>query len=112
MSLLLQRRLASATRVAENLVQQRRPWAGFSAKRVVVTGPRSCPLPLNLTLPAAPSLSLSPIPRHLRQGRPRSAAAPQGPFPRITGLPSRSALDAPPLRLAALRWREAFVLLG
>jgi hypothetical protein len=31
---------------------------------------------------------------------------------RCTGLPSRSALVAPPLRLAALRWREAFVLLG
>jgi hypothetical protein len=29
-----------------------------------------------------------------------------------TGLPSRSALVAPPLRLAALRWREAFVVLG
>jgi hypothetical protein len=27
---------------------------------------------------------------------------------RFTGLPSRSALDAPPLRLAALRWRGAF----
>jgi hypothetical protein len=29
-----------------------------------------------------------------------------------TGLPSRSALAAPPLRLAALRWRKAFVVLG
>jgi hypothetical protein len=41
-----------------------------------------------------------------------SAAAPLGPFLRFTGLPSRSALVAPPLRLAALRWREAFVVLG
>jgi hypothetical protein len=31
---------------------------------------------------------------------------------RVTGLPSRSALVAPPLRLAALRWREAPVFLG
>jgi hypothetical protein len=31
---------------------------------------------------------------------------------RCTGLPSRSALVAPPLRLAALRWRGAFVILG
>jgi hypothetical protein len=31
---------------------------------------------------------------------------------RHTGLPSRSALVAPPLRLAALRWLAAFVLLG
>jgi hypothetical protein len=31
---------------------------------------------------------------------------------RYTGLPSRSALVAPPFRLAALRWREAFVALG
>jgi hypothetical protein len=31
---------------------------------------------------------------------------------RCAGLPSRSALVAPPVRLAALRWREAFVLLG
>jgi hypothetical protein len=33
-------------------------------------------------------------------------------FLRNTGLPSRSALDAPPLRLAALRWRGASVVLG
>jgi hypothetical protein len=32
-------------------------------------------------------------------------------FPRPTGLPSRSALIAPPLRLAALRWLERPVLL-
>jgi hypothetical protein len=31
---------------------------------------------------------------------------------RFTGLPSRSALVAPPLRLAARRWREALVLRG
>jgi hypothetical protein len=31
---------------------------------------------------------------------------------RGTGLPSRSALVAPPFRLAALRWRATFVLLG
>jgi hypothetical protein len=31
---------------------------------------------------------------------------------RSTGLPSRSALVAPPFRLAALRWRVAFVVLG
>jgi hypothetical protein len=31
---------------------------------------------------------------------------------RCTGLPSRAALVAPSLRLAALRWRVAFVLLG
>jgi hypothetical protein len=44
-------------------------------------------------------------------GGPRSAAALLGPFLRFTGLPSRSALVAPPLRLAALRWRERPVLL-
>jgi hypothetical protein len=49
--------------------------------------------------------------RHARYGRPRSAAALLGPFLRFTGLPSRSALVAPPLRLAALRWRERPVLL-
>jgi hypothetical protein len=32
--------------------------------------------------------------------------------PRNTGLPSRSALVAPPLRLAALRWPEAFIILA
>jgi hypothetical protein len=47
--------------------------------------------------------------RHARFGKPRSAAAPLGPFLRRTGLPSRSALVAPPLRLAALRWRVAFL---
>jgi hypothetical protein len=31
---------------------------------------------------------------------------------RCTGLPSRSALVAPPLRLAALRWREVIPVLG
>jgi hypothetical protein len=35
-----------------------------------------------------------------------------GLFLRNTGLPSRSALVAPPLRLAALRWRGVFVVLG
>jgi hypothetical protein len=49
--------------------------------------------------------------RHAPCGRPRSAAALLGPFLRFTGLPSRSALVAPPLRLAALRWRERPVLL-
>jgi hypothetical protein len=39
--------------------------------------------------------------------KPQSAAAPLGPILRCTGLPSRSALVAPPLRLAALRWRVA-----
>jgi hypothetical protein len=39
-----------------------------------------------------------------RGGEFRSAAASLGPFLRYTGLPSRSALVAPPLRLAALRW--------
>jgi hypothetical protein len=50
--------------------------------------------------------------RHARFGGPRSAAASLGPFLCVTGLPSRSALVAPPLRLAALRWRVAFVVLG
>jgi hypothetical protein len=49
--------------------------------------------------------------RHARFGEPRSAAAPLGTFLRCTGLPSRSALIAPPLRLAALRWREASFIL-
>jgi hypothetical protein len=42
--------------------------------------------------------------RHARYGEPRLAAAPLGLFLRDTGLPSRSALVAPPLQLAALRW--------
>jgi hypothetical protein len=42
--------------------------------------------------------------RHARFAEPRLAAAPLGPFLQLTGLPSRSALIAPPLRLAALRW--------
>jgi hypothetical protein len=37
---------------------------------------------------------------------------PLGLFLRFTGLPSRSALVAPPLRLAALRWCATFVVLG
>jgi hypothetical protein len=46
-------------------------------------------------------------------GEPRSPTLALGPVLRRTGLPSRSALAlvAPPLRLAALRWREAFVVL-
>jgi hypothetical protein len=39
-------------------------------------------------------------------------AATSGEVLRFTGLPSRSALVAPPFRLAALRWRGAFVILG
>jgi hypothetical protein len=50
--------------------------------------------------------------RHARFGEPPSAAAPLGTVLRDTGLPSRSALATPPLRLAALRWRAAFVILG
>jgi hypothetical protein len=50
--------------------------------------------------------------RHARCGEPPSAAAPLGTVLRDTGLPSRSALVAPPLRLAALRWRVASVILG
>jgi hypothetical protein len=50
--------------------------------------------------------------RHARSGEPQSAAAPLGLFLRFTGLPSRSALVAPPLRLAALRWCATFVVLG
>jgi hypothetical protein len=50
--------------------------------------------------------------RHARFGEPRQAGAPLGLFLRFTGLPSRSALVAPPLRLAAQRWRETFVVLG
>jgi hypothetical protein len=38
--------------------------------------------------------------------------APEHKSLRGTGLPSRSALVAPPLRLAALRWRGAIVVLG
>jgi hypothetical protein len=38
--------------------------------------------------------------------------AASGMFLRCTGLPSRSALAAPPLRLAALRWRGTCVILG
>jgi hypothetical protein len=38
-------------------------------------------------------------------------AAASGMILRNTGLPSRSPLVAPPLRLAALRWRDAFVVL-
>jgi hypothetical protein len=38
-------------------------------------------------------------------------AASSGMVLRSTGLPSRSALVAPPFRLAALRWRGAFVIL-
>jgi hypothetical protein len=41
--------------------------------------------------------------------KPRSAATPLCRLLRPTGLPSRSALVAPPLRLAALRWSEAFL---
>jgi hypothetical protein len=55
-----------------------------------------------MTFLAAPGI------RHARLGEPRSAAAPLGLFLRYTGLPSRSALVAPPLRLATLRWRGAF----
>jgi hypothetical protein len=45
----------------------------------------------------------------LRDSEPAAAS---GMVIRFTGLPSRSALVAPPLRLAALRWRGAFVILG
>jgi hypothetical protein len=45
------------------------------------------------------------------RGRFRGPAAPLGPFLRSTGLPSRSALVAPALWLATLRWREALVVL-
>jgi hypothetical protein len=38
-------------------------------------------------------------------------AAASGMILRNTGLPSRSTLAAPPLRLAALRWREAPITL-
>jgi hypothetical protein len=58
------------------------------------------------------TLSLELILRNARCGESRSAAAFLRPFLRPTGLPSRSALVAPSLRLAAMRWREAFVLLG
>jgi hypothetical protein len=50
--------------------------------------------------------------RHARSGELRSAAAFLGQFLRLTGLPSRSVPAAPPLRLAALRWRVAVVVLG
>jgi hypothetical protein len=40
-----------------------------------------------------------------------TAVVPEPPFLRDTGLPSRSALVAPPLRLAAQRWRAAFFML-
>jgi hypothetical protein len=49
--------------------------------------------------------------RHARCGQPHSRAAFRGRVLRLTGLPSRSALVAPPLRLAALRWRVAFAVL-
>jgi hypothetical protein len=49
--------------------------------------------------------------RHARCGEPRPAVALLGPFLRITGLPSRSALVALPLRLAALRRPRWIVLL-
>jgi hypothetical protein len=53
--------------------------------------------------------SAAPGIRHARCGVPRQAATPRGPFSRSTGLPSHSALVAPPLRLAALRWREVLL---
>jgi hypothetical protein len=57
------------------------------------------------------AFSAAPGIRHARCGEPRLAAAPLGPFLRLTGLPSHSALIAPPLRLAALRWRVGALVL-
>jgi hypothetical protein len=58
------------------------------------------------------TLSAAPGIRHARCGGRRSEASAPGRVLRYTGLPSRSALVAPPLRLAALRWREVCVALG
>jgi hypothetical protein len=68
-----------------------------------------CLLPLKLTL--SRTLVLIPVLPSARWGKPRSPALTLGPFLRFTGLPSRSALIAPPLRLAALWWRETPVAL-
>jgi hypothetical protein len=72
------------------------PTAAVPRDRRSLSGPTR-----HATFSAAPGI------RHARFGEPQSAAAPLGPILRCTGLPSRSALVAPPLRLAALRWRVA-----
>jgi hypothetical protein len=45
-----------------------------------------------------------------RRGHFDEPTAPLGQFLRCTGRPSRSALVAPPFRLAALRWREVILI--
>ena len=55
-----------------------------------------------LSADAETALSLFPILRHVHRGRTRVAATPLSQFLRPTGLPSRSAPVAPPLRLDGL----------